>query len=91
MSITNQEIKIELAAQKTTELQTLTTSPTLATFNQEIIEEEKLSTNVEPKNNVFLVVIPTAIVISSIFSVLGIYLFIKKTRKIEAEHEMDEI
>ena len=104
-SITNYETTTEFK-------QTSTTPHTLATFNQEIIEEEKSATqmstitnyettthyieeekelNVVEQENYLLVLIPTILVISAIFVFLIIYLFITKKRKIEDEHEMDQI
>ena len=54
------------------------------------IEEEK-ELNVVEQENYLLVLIPTILVISAIFVFLIIYLFITKKRKIEDEHEMDQI
>lgn len=89
----NQEIIEE--EKSATQMSTITNyeTTTLATFKQEIIEEEKTNKelNVVEQENYLLVLIPTILVISAIFVFLVIYLFITKKRKIEDEHEMDQI
>ena len=99
MSITNYETTTEFKQTSTTlatfnqeEEKSATQMSTITNYETttHYIEEEK-ELNVVEQENYLLVLIPTILVISAIFVFLVIYLFITKKRKIEDEHEMDQI